>query len=153
MSEYSHGMDFMQASTGFPFCRGDTRIEDPEPLAREGRGWGVGWTIFGEPDAVEACRCGGGGFSTRWGVGCWILGGRKAGGPGGRCCCGGGGSGGGGSGCLLVLLLFKEVMASVEEARASKNSASAPKSSSIFVVVVVGGVLSVWRWTMASFVQ
>ncbi|MDB5910945.1 MAG: hypothetical protein JWP34_5059 [Massilia sp.] len=29
MSLYSHGIDFMFARTGLPFCLGDTRIDDP----------------------------------------------------------------------------------------------------------------------------
>lgn len=51
MSLYSHGIDLMFASTGLPFCLGDTRIEDPAD--RDGKGCGVGCTIL-EPDADAA---------------------------------------------------------------------------------------------------
>ena len=70
MSLYSHETDFRQASTGFPFCRGETRMADPEP--RAGSACGVGWTTLGggpEADAFD-----GGARSSRCGVGCWILG-------------------------------------------------------------------------------
>lgn len=55
MSEYSHGIDLMHWSTGFPFCRGDTMMLDPDP--RCGRAWGVGWTTFtSEGLAVRGAR-------------------------------------------------------------------------------------------------
>lgn len=51
---------------GFPFWRGDTRIE--EPLERVGSACGVGWTTL-EPGVL---RLGSVGLSIFWGVGCWI---------------------------------------------------------------------------------
>jgi hypothetical protein len=83
MSLYSQGMDLRQASTGFPFCLGETRMEDPEP--RAGRAWGVGCTTLGGPE-LEAFD--GGARSRRCGVGCWILGAGRGGaaGPDGRGC-------------------------------------------------------------------
>jgi len=59
MSLYSHGIDFMFARTGLPFCRGDTRIADP--AERDGKACGVGWTTLDEPDAAAD----GGALSSR----------------------------------------------------------------------------------------
>ena len=79
MSLYSHGIERMLARTGLPFCLGETSMDDPEDL--DGRAWGVGWTTFGAELEAEALLLAvGGALSSRWGVGCWIFGGRKAGG-------------------------------------------------------------------------
>jgi len=57
MSEYSHGRERRCVRIGFPFWRGDTRIE--EPLERVGSACGVGWMT------LELCilRFGSGGLS------------------------------------------------------------------------------------------
>lgn len=57
----------MHWSTGFPFCRGDTSMLDPE--LRWGRACGVGCTTLPSP----AVAGGGGALSSRWGVGCTIF--------------------------------------------------------------------------------
>lgn len=117
MSLNSHGMLLMHASTGFPFCLGETRMLDPDD--REGRACGVGWTIFWPAPAP-----GGGARSRRCGVGCW----------GARCGCG----------CWTA---GREGPASVAASAARKSSSTSNSSSmvALFLAVVVmrarGGTL------------
>lgn len=66
MSLYSHGRDLSEASTGLPFCRGDTKMD--EPADRCGRAWGVGCLT---PKVAFALW--GEGLSSLCGVGCWIF--------------------------------------------------------------------------------
>lgn len=107
MSLYSHGSDLRHASTGLPFWRGDTRID--EPAERCGKAWGVG-CLTPEPALL------GGGRSSLCGVGCWIF-------------CG--------AGCCTRVdggCLDGPAVVVSDAARAVRKASSAPKSSSMPVV-------------------
>ena len=66
MSEYSHGRERRCVRIGFPFCRGETRIE--EPLERVGSACGVGWMTL----ESGVLRFESAGLSIFWGMGCWM---------------------------------------------------------------------------------
>jgi len=50
MSLYSQGWERRERRIGFPFCRGETRIEDPDE--RVGRDWGMGWVTLGRVGVI-----------------------------------------------------------------------------------------------------
>jgi len=50
MSEYSHANERRFVRIGFPFCRGETRMEELVDL--EAIAWGVGCTILGPEEVV-----------------------------------------------------------------------------------------------------
>lgn len=114
----------MDARTGLPFWRGETRMEEldeerapPGTATPPGRGWGVGWIIRDE----EEEELEGGGLSRRWGVG-WTT--PR---PGGGACCGGGGRWG--------WRCCRAAAAASEAARAWRRSASSKSSSILFSMV------------------
>lgn len=119
MSEYSQAMERILCSTGLPFCRGETRMDEPDE--RVGAGCGVGCTGL-EPAGVSE-DLGPEGAEIRCGTGCRIL-------VGVGCSMRGAAA----AGCEAADALVTDSAA----ARASRKSASAPNSSSMASGEMVG---------------